>query len=128
MKEMDDDTIIDTIYCITIVHESFNKLIVEYRQAERRTLCKIFKQGKDSNEFHYAFFYENGDRNITIDRKTKKNSFNIVRSIQEFSHVHENDDAVVFDFDLLLVNMTAADAPARTFRDCSLTVRRTVNL
>ena len=110
LEETNDDTIIGTIYD-TIICESFNEMLSEYTEYERRTLSKLYKMGRNSNEFHRALHFENKDkgRNIIIDRK-KTSDFDIVRSIYEFSHVYDNGgDNVVFDFDMLLVNMTADD-------------------
>ena len=80
-------------------------MVTKYTQSERRDLWKLFNMGRNSNEFHRALFLENADRNIIIDRKKKKD-FNIIRSIFEFFHVVDNGDSIVFDFDMLLVNMT----------------------
>ena len=64
--------------------------------------------GRNSNEFHLALHLENTERYIVIDQNKKKD-FNIVRSIFEFSHVVDNGNSIVFDFDWLLVNMVDDD-------------------
>ena len=110
MEEMNDDTVIDTIYN-TVIHESFNEMLTEYNQHERRTLLKLYNMGRNSNELYRALHFENKEkgRNIIIERK-KTSEFDIVRSIYEFSHVFDNGcDIVVFDFDMLLVNMVNDD-------------------
>ena len=53
LEEMNDDTIIGTIYD-TIIRELFNEMLSEYTEYERRTLSKLYKMGRNSNEFHRA--------------------------------------------------------------------------
>ena len=105
VDEMHDDTIIDTIYR-KVVFEAIRKMLDKYDLSERRKLSKLFKRGRESNDLHRAFYFENADRRVIIDQK-KKTDFGIIRGIYNTSHAVKNDDIIVFDFDELLVNMAA---------------------
>ena len=102
-----DNDAIDMIYT-NVVKNNVAKLVAQYPQYEHRYLWNLYDKGRHGNEFHHALYFENADRNIIIDQKKKKD-FNINRSIYEFSNVIDNGGSIVFDFDMLLVNMVNDD-------------------
>ena len=109
VEEMHNDMIIDTIYERVVYEEAFEKMLDKYDLSERRDISKLFNRGRDSNELHRAFYFENADRKIIINRKKKTDLDISIKRIYETSHAVNNDDTIVFDFNKLLVNMVTND-------------------